>query len=143
MILEELTEADTVLLHLCLQLEHKVSDLFLTNESSFFTNILVLLGLIEFFHLFFECLERCAIIDKLEILDLIVVSAVDLLHGSHFLVRHNKAQVVQSLSELLRGHLEMFVTVPILEETLGVKSISSKPLSEGAKNLLNNNSLVS
>lgn len=142
-ILEELTKTDAVLLDLGLQLEHQVSDLLLANENSLLADILIFLSLVQLFHLLFEGLEGCAIIDELKIPNLIVVSAVDRLNGAHFLIVHNEAQVIQGLSELLRGHLEVFVTIPILEEALGVKSVSCEPLTEGTKDLLDNDSLVS
>ena len=37
----------------------------------------------------------------------------------------------------------MLMTIPILEEALGVKSVSGKPFSEGTEDNLNNSSLVS
>jgi hypothetical protein len=142
-VLEELAESDAVLLDLSLELEHQLGDLSLANESPLLADVLILLGHVKLLHLLLEGLERGAIIDELEILYLIIVSAIDGLDCGHLLVRHGEAEVVQGLSELLRGHLEMLVTVPILEEALGVKSISCQPFSEGAKDNLDNRSLIS
>ncbi len=142
-VLEKLAESDAVLLDLSLKLEHQLGDLSLSNESPLFANVLILLGHVKVLHMLLESLERGAIIDELEILNLVIVSAIDGLDCSHLLVRHGEAEVVQSLSKLLRGHLEVFVTVPVLEEALGVKSISCQPFSEGAKDDLNYRSLIS
>jgi hypothetical protein len=128
---------------LSLQLEHKVGNLLLSNECSLFAYILVFLCLVKFLHLLFECLEGCAIIDELKVLNFVVIGSIDGLNGGHLLIGHDEAQVVQGLSELLRGHLEVLVTIPILEEALGVKSVSCEPLSESPKDDLNNGSLIS
>jgi hypothetical protein len=76
MILEELTETNAILLDNSLQLEHKISDGLLSDECPFFSNVFILFGLVELFHLLLEGLEGCAIIDELEILNFIIISAV-------------------------------------------------------------------
>lgn len=76
MILEELTETDAVLLYLSLQFEHQIGDSPLSDEGSLFSNVFVLLGLVELFHLLLKGLERCAIIDELKVLNFIIICAV-------------------------------------------------------------------
>lgn len=142
-VLEELAESDAVPLDLSLELEHQVGDLSLANESPLLANVLILLGHVQLLHMLLEGLERSAIVDELEILDLVVVSAIDGLHCGDLLIGQDKAEVVQGLSELLGGHLEVLVMVPVLEEALRVKSVSCQPFSEGAKDNLNDRSLVS
>ena len=143
MVLEELAESDAVLLDLSLELEHQLGDHSLPNEGPLLANVLILLGLVQLLHLLLEGLERSAIIDELEVLNLVVVSAIDGLNCGDLLVGQGEAEVVQGLSELLGGHLEVLVMVPILEEALGVKSVSCQPFSEGAKDNLDNRSLIS
>ena len=85
-ILEELAETDAVLLHLSLELEHQVSDGLLSHEHSLSPNVLVLLGLVELLHLLLKGLEGRAIVDELEVFDLVVVCPVERLHGSHLFI---------------------------------------------------------
>jgi uncharacterized sodium:solute symporter family permease YidK len=142
-VLEELAESDAVLLDLSLELEHQLGDLSLANEGSLLANVLILLGLVQLLHLLLEGLERSAIVDEFEVLNLVVVSAIDGLHCGDLLIGQSETEVVQGLSELLGGHLEVLVKVPVLEEALGVKSVSCQPFSEGAKDNLDDRSLIS
>jgi hypothetical protein len=143
MILKKLSETDSVLLDLCLQLEHQVSDSLFPDESPLLANVFVLLGLVQLLHLLLESLERGAIVDEIKVPNLDVVGSIKGLYGGHFLVGKNETKVVQSLSELLGGHLEVFVAIPILEEALRIKSISSEPFFECTQHFLNNSSLIS
>lgn len=142
-VLEELTETDAVLLYLSLELEHEISDLLLSNESSLLSDVLVLLGLVKFLHGLFEGLEGSAIVDELEIPDLVVIGSIDGLHGGHLLVGHGESEVVQSLAELLGGHFEVLVAIPVLKEALWVKSVPCEPFSECTEDHLDDLSLVS
>jgi hypothetical protein len=76
-VLEELAESDAVLLDLSLELEHQLGDHSLPNEGPLLANVLILLGLVQLLHLLLESLERSAIIDELEILNLVVISSID------------------------------------------------------------------
>jgi len=48
----------------------------------------------------------------------------------------------KDLTELFLGDLEMLMAIPVLEERLGIESISTDDLSETVKNLLNLSLLV-
>ena len=142
MILKELSETDPIFLDNRLKLEHQVSNFLFTNKHPLFTNVLLFLGLIQFLHLLLERLEWSTISDELKILDLIIIGAVDGIDGLHLLVRHDEAEVVECLPELLGRDLEVLVTIPILEEALGVQSVSCEPVLEGCEDVLHDGSLV-
>ena len=62
--------------------------------------------------------------------------------GKEVLIGHCEAEIGKSLSELLRGDLEVLVAVPILEETLGVKSVPLEPVSESSDDIIDQGDLV-
>lgn len=141
-ILEELVETDSVPLDLGLELEDEGFVSFLTDKGPHLADILRLLGLVNFINLLLIGLEWVAIVDELHVLDLIVVSTVDLVDGKEVLIGHCEAEIGKSLSELLRGDLEVLVAVPILEETLGVKSVPLEPVSESSDDIIDQGYLV-
>ena len=137
MILEVLSEADAVFLDLSLDLEDEFLELTLSGEDVDLADIFGLLGAVVG-----ACggtasgAVGCSIGDELEVLDLVLIRAVDLNNSSELLIRHSEAQVGQGLSELLGRHLEVSVTVPVLEEALRVKAVTMKPVTEGVHNIL-------
>ena len=141
-ILEELAEADSVFFNLGLNLEQEVGRFLFSCEYSLLPNVLIFLRLVHLLHFFLKGLEGSAIKDELEVLDLVVISSVDGFDSLHLLVSHDEAEVVKSLSELLRRHLKVFVAVPVLEEALRVESVSREPVPEGCQHALDNVSLI-
>ena len=85
-ILEELVEADAVLLDLRLKLEDERVELLNTPEGVDLADVLSLLGC--FISL---GLEWVSVIDELHVLDLILIGAVDLHYSLEFLVLHGEA----------------------------------------------------
>lgn len=86
MILEELTQTNAILLYLSLDLEDKLFEGGISNESPLLSNVLVLLGLVKLFHFLLEGKEWSAIIDELEILNLVIISSIYRLDSVDFLV---------------------------------------------------------
>lgn len=133
MILEELLQSDSVFLDLSLQFENQLLIFSFAREDVNFANIL---GLFSLVHFILACLEWIGIIDEIHVTDFVLVSAIDLNDCLDFLIRHGEAEVCKGLSELLGRHLEVFVAVPILEEALGVKSVSLEPFFESINDSL-------
>lgn len=138
MILEKLTKTDPILLDLRLDLEDEGLIVIFTGEEVYLSNVGGLLSILKLL----GSSEGVTIVYEFKILNLVFVSAVDLHYSFKLFIRHGEAKVGQSLSELLRRDLEVFVAIPILEETLGVKSVSLEPFSEGSDHSLNKSSLV-
>ena len=80
-ILEELSQTDSILLGLSLKLEEECINCLLSNKCSFLSNILVFLCLAQLVNLLLVSLERCAIINEFHVLDFILISAIDLLES--------------------------------------------------------------
>ena len=85
-VLEELVETDSVPLDLGLELEDEGFVSLLTDKGPHLADILRLLGLVNFINLLLIGLEWVAIVDELHVLDLIVVSTVDLVDGKEVLI---------------------------------------------------------
>ena len=97
-------------------------------------NICGFLCLVHF--IFQSSFNWSTVINEFHVLELVFISSIDLNDCLNFKVRHCEAKVGKGLSELLWGHLEVFVTIPILEEALRVKSVSLEPLFEALNDTL-------
>lgn len=75
-------------------------------------------------------LEAVCVLQELVITDLTVGFSILGGHGSNLLVAQVVTKEDKDLTELLLGHLEMLVAVPVLEEGLGVESVLADDFSE-------------
>ena len=139
MILEELKQPNAVLLDLRFQLVKEAVYLLLSLEALQLTLVSCLLGG------FFKSIaggEWVAVVDELHVLDFVLVRSVDGHQRVELFVLHGEAKVGEGLSELLRGHLEMLVSIPVLEEALRVESVPLEPLAERVDDALSDSSLI-
>lgn len=137
-VLEELAQSDSVLFNLGLYFEDELLILLFAREGVHLPDIGGLLGFVEGA----SGPEGVALVNEVHVPDLVLVGAVDLHDGGVFLVRHGEAEVGKSLPELLRGHLEVLVAVPVLEEALRVESVALQPVAEAGKDTLHELALV-
>jgi len=75
-------------------------------------------------------LEAVCVLQKLVITDLAVGFSVLGGNGSDLLVAQVVTKEDKDLTELLLGHFEMLVAIPVLEEGLGIESVLTDDFSE-------------
>ena len=78
-----------------------------------------------------DVLEAVAVLKEVSVSDLALFVAVHKANLGHLLGRQGKPEVGKDLPEDLLADLEVLVAVEVLEEALGVKSVSSDDLLEG------------
>lgn len=79
-------------------------------------------------------LEAVCVLQKFVITDLAVGFSVLGGNGSDLLVAQVVTKEDKYLTELLLGHFEMLVAIPVLEEGLGVESVLADDFSETVEN---------
>ena len=82
-------------------------------------------------------LKACAVIQEWKVLDISELSSIDLNDGGQLSIRNLNSEKSDSLLELLWRDLEMVVSILVLEETLGIKSLSVDKEHELLLNLTN------
>ena len=133
MILEELEETNTVLLHDLLNLDHEGMMIRLAIEiSKSVAESRLGTGSVTVDHI----LEAVGIAEEVSIPDRVVLVAIDKSHSVDLLFANLEAESVEDLSEDLGADLEVTESVSILEEALSVKSILSDHFTEVLDDLL-------
>ena len=133
MILEELEETNTVLLHDLLNLDHEGMMIRLAIEiSKSVAESRLGTGSVTVDHI----LEAVGITEEVSIPDRVVLVAIDKSHSVDLLFANLEAESVEDLSEDLGADLEVTESVSILEEALSVKSILSDHFTEVLDDLL-------
>lgn len=130
-VLEELKQSDSVLFNLSLYLQHQVVQLFVSLEVGLFSDIGSLRASLDRLG---ENFSRVSLFQESQVFDFSSRVSENLDTCLGLLVRDYESEIRKNLSELLDGDLEVFMSIPILEETLGIKSVLDQKFSEAFNN---------
>lgn len=80
--------------------------------------------------------ETVGVLQEVSVTDFVVIRAINGLNEGDLLGGKRVAEKRQCLLELLSGDFEVLVTVPVLEEALGVEPLFTDDFGETVKNAL-------